>query len=136
MVRIMLETWKLARKYAPICSFRKPFNTKIPLILLMSVFFAKNQRFLAEIVPLLKVIVWDLCWRFFRFVFSFCEIKRCYLWKLKFRILKLKSGFGLLKIGRKLEKWQWRHNFPTWPHRQLFLRFLLILSILSTSLSN
>ena len=23
-------------------------------------------------------------------------------------------------MGRKLDKWQWRHNFPTWRHRQSF----------------
>ena len=35
-----------------------PFNTKNPLILLMSAYFlAKNQQFLAKIVPLLKAIV-------------------------------------------------------------------------------
>ena len=34
-----------------------PFSTKPLLILLMSAFFAKNQRFLAKIVPLLKAIM-------------------------------------------------------------------------------
>ena len=33
------------------------FSTNVLLILLMSAFFAKNQHFLAKIVPLLKVIV-------------------------------------------------------------------------------
>ena len=28
---------------------------------------------------------------------------------------------GLLQIGQKLAKWQWRHNFPTWRRRQVFL---------------
>ena len=27
---------------------------------------------------------------------------------------------GLLQIDRKLEIWQWRHNFLTWRHRQIF----------------
>ena len=56
-VRIMLETSNLARKYSHICSFR----TKALLIVLMSAFFAKNQRFLTKIVTLLKAIVWELC---------------------------------------------------------------------------
>ena len=34
-----------------------PFSAKAHLILVMSAFFAKNQRFLAKIVPLLKAIV-------------------------------------------------------------------------------
>ena len=41
----------------------------------MSAFFAKDQHFLVKIVPLLKAIVWDRCWKFFSFVFSFCKIK-------------------------------------------------------------
>ena len=28
----------------------------------------------------------------------------------------------LLQIGRKLEKFQWSHNFLTWHHRQIFWR--------------
>ena len=34
----------------------------------------------------------------------------------------------LLHIGRKLEKWQWRHNFPTWRYRQIFLTLLVSLT--------
>ena len=30
------------------------------------------------------------------------------------------SGSGLLQIGRKLKIWQWRHNFSTICHRQIF----------------
>ena len=60
--RIMLETWNLARKYTHMGSFRNiPFSTKTLLNLLMLAFFAKNQRFLAKIIPLLKTIVWELC---------------------------------------------------------------------------
>ena len=29
---------------------------------------------------------------------------------------------GLLQIGQKSEKWQWRHSFPTWRQRQIFWR--------------
>ena len=28
---------------------------------------------------------------------------------------------GLLQIDQKSKKWQWRHNFPTWRHCQMFL---------------
>ena len=38
-----------------------PFSTNSLLILLMSAFFAKNQHFMAKIVPLLKAVVWELC---------------------------------------------------------------------------
>ena len=37
-----------------------PFSTKAFLIVLISAFFAKNLRFLAKIVSLLKAIVWEL----------------------------------------------------------------------------
>ena len=54
----MLETSNLARKYTLIFSLRKyTFNTKAFLVLLISAFFATNQRFLAKIIPLLKAIV-------------------------------------------------------------------------------
>ena len=43
LVRIMLETWNLVRKYIHICSFRK--YTKALLSLLMSAFFGKNSIF-------------------------------------------------------------------------------------------
>ena len=28
------------------------------------------------------------------------------------------SVSGLLQVDHKSKKWQWRHNFPTWNHRQ------------------
>ena len=63
VVRIMLETWHLVRKYTLKCSFGKytfyyqgPFNFADVSILL-----TKNHHFLAKIVPLLKAIVWELC---------------------------------------------------------------------------
>ena len=39
---------------------------------------------------------------------------------------------GLLQIGRKLEKWQWRHKFQTWRHCQFFDIFWFLLSSLVT----
>ena len=49
----------------------------------MSVFlFAKNQYFLAKIVPLLKAIIWELCWRFFSS--AFCKINTYFKWKCKY----------------------------------------------------
>ena len=42
--------------------------------MLLSACFAKNQCFLAKIVPLLKAIVWELCKRLFGSVFSVCKI--------------------------------------------------------------
>ena len=51
---------------------------KILLTLLMSPFLAKKSAFLRKIVPLLKVIVWELCSRFFSSVFGLCKIKSCY----------------------------------------------------------
>ena len=42
---------------------------------------AKNQHFFGKIVPLLKAIVWKLCYRFFSSVF---KKKGYYLWKCNF----------------------------------------------------
>ena len=79
LFRIMLETSNLARKYTLIFSLRKyTFNTKAFLVLLISAFFATNQRFLAKIIPLLKAIVWELYYRFYSSVFSFCKMEGYY----------------------------------------------------------
>ena len=40
-------------------------------------------------------------------------------------------AFGLLQIGHKLEKWQRRHNFPTWHHRQFFLTLFPLSSLVT-----
>ena len=62
LVRIMLETSNLARKYTQLCSLENiPFSTKALLIAGVSIFFANNQHFLAKIVPLLEAIMWELC---------------------------------------------------------------------------
>ena len=62
--RIMLETLRItANTY--VVSENMPVSFKALLILLISAFFAKNQCFLAKIVPLLKAIVWELWQRFF-----------------------------------------------------------------------
>ena len=54
-------------------------------------------------------------------VFSFCKIKGYYYWKCKFYRLCVRNlASGFLQIDHKLEKWQWRHNLPTWRHRQIF----------------
>ena len=71
-VRIMLETSHLTREYTHVCSFIK--YTKGFLILLI-LFLCKKSAFLAKVVPLLKVIVQELCYRHFISVFSFCKIK-------------------------------------------------------------
>ena len=70
---------------------------------------------------LLKAIVWELCQRFFSSVFRFCKRKGYYYWKHIFcRLFVRNLASGLLQIGQKSKKWQWRHNFLTWRHRQLF----------------
>ena len=54
--------------------------------IMQNVYFilAKNQDFLRKIVPLLKTILWELCLRFFSFLFRFDKIKGNYWWKHKF----------------------------------------------------
>ena len=51
----------------------------------------------------------------------FCQMKGYFQWKCKFyRSCVWNPATELLQIGRKLEKWQWHHNFSTWYHRQFF----------------
>ena len=66
---------------------------------------------MAKIVPLFKA--WELWNKFFSYIFSFCKVKGYYYWKCKFYDLCVRDpASGLLQIGYKSEKWQWRHNFP------------------------
>ena len=59
---------------------------------------------------------------------SFCKIKGYCYWKHNFFWLYIQNlASGLLQIGQKSEKYQWRHNFPTWHHRQFFLTFFVSL---------
>ena len=89
----------------------------------MPAFFAKYQHFLAKIVALLKAVVWELRPVFFSSVFSFCKIKGGCYWKCKFyRLCVHNLASKLLQVCRKLEKWQWPHNFSTWRRRQVFWR--------------
>ena len=77
LIRIMLETWNLVHKFTHIFSFRK-YTFQYQGFLNfpdVSIYFAKNQHFLAKMVPLLKAIVWEPCEIFFSSVFSFCKIK-------------------------------------------------------------
>ena len=62
LVRIMLETSNVARKYTHLCSFRKyTFYYQAYLKFAdASIFLQKYHRFLAKIVPLLKAILWEL----------------------------------------------------------------------------
>ena len=79
-------------------------------------------------VPLPKTIVWELCQRFFSSVFSLCKTRGYYYWKLNFcRLCVWNPASGLLQIGQKSKKWQWRHNFPTWRHRRTFFDVVLFL---------
>ena len=81
LVRIMLETWNLIRKFTRTCTFRNyTFQYQGPLNFSdISIFFAKNKPFLAKLAPLLKAIVRELCKRFFSSVCGFCKIKS-YCW--------------------------------------------------------
>ena len=98
----------------------------------MLAFFAKNQHFVAKIVPLFKAIVWELCNKFFSYIFSFCKIKGYYYQKCKFYDLCVRDpASGLLQIGYKSEKWQWRHNFPKNSSNSFDLTVFLLTSLVS-----
>ena len=59
LVTIMLETSHLARKYTPICTFRKCTFWCLGLLNFadVSIFLQKNSVLLSKKVPLLKAIV-------------------------------------------------------------------------------
>ena len=79
---------------------------------------------MAKIVPLFKAILWELCNKFFSYIFSLCKIKGCYYWKCKFYNLCIRDpASGLLQIGYNSEKWQWRTTF------QKFINFFWPCSI-------
>ena len=100
LVIIMLETWNLVRMYTHIS-----FNTRNILILLMSASFGKNQHFVSKIVRLFKAIVWELCNKFFSYIFSFCKIKGYYYWKRKFYDLCVRDpAFGLMTMTSQLSE--------------------------------
>ena len=112
----MLKISNLARKYTPICSFRKyTFQCLGPLNFAdVSIFCEKLAFFLSKKGPLLKAIVWELCYRIFSYVSSFCKARGYYYWKHNFWRLCVRNPVsGLLQIGQKSEKWQWRLDFPT-----------------------
>ena len=86
---------------------------------MMPAFFLCKESafFLGKIVPLFRVIVWELCWRCFVLFFSFCKIDCC-CWKYRFyRSCIRNPASRRLKIDHKMEKRQWRDNFLTWRHR-------------------
>ena len=80
----------------------------------VSIFLPKISVFLPAKVLLLKAVVWELCLRVFSSVSSFCKTKGYYYWKHNFCWLCVpKPVSGLLQIGQKSEKCQWRIDFPT-----------------------
>ena len=102
LLRIMLETSNLARKYTHICSF-----TKYIFQYRGSPIFADVSIFLLEI----SVFWLELQQRFFSSVFGFCKINgiRYKINGKRYKFYKLyvwNPASGLLKIGGKLEKWQ------------------------------
>ena len=66
-----LEIWYVSTN-PYVVSEKIPCSIRVTSILLLPAFF------FVKIVPLLKAIPWELCWRSFSSVFSFCKIKRCF----------------------------------------------------------
>ena len=68
----------------------------------MSASFTIKQHFLSKNVPLLKAIVWELCYRVFSSVFSFCKAKGYYYWRHNVcSLCGQNQASGLLQIGTK-----------------------------------
>ena len=90
----------------------------------MLAFFAKNQHFVAKIVPLFKAIVWELCNKFFSYIFSFCKIKGCYYWKCKFYNLCVRdTASGLLQISYKNDNDVTTFRKFFWPYSISLVKF-------------
>ena len=54
---------------------------------------------------------------------------------MKYKVYRLhvrNPASELLQIGHKFEKWEWRHSFLTWRHRQFFHVILFLLLSLVT----
>ena len=117
----------LACKYTSICRFRKyTYWCLAPLNFAYVSIFCKK-------LALLKAIVWELCYKLFSSVFSFCKTKGYYYCKHNFcRLLVRNPASGLLQISQKSKKWQWRQNFPTRSTSNFFDVVLFLLSILVT----
>ena len=47
--------------------------------------------------------------------------------KIFYRLCVRNPASGLLQIGCKFKKWQWRHNFLPWRHRYFFWLYLVSL---------
>ena len=98
LVKIMLETWYLARKYTHICSFRKyTFGTNALLILLIATFLCKKSMFFGQNSAFTQSNSVSCVRDFLVLFFSFCKINGYY---------------------------KWEYNFSTWHDRQIFLTML------------
>ena len=88
-------------------------------------FFEQKNTFtkINSVRAVLEIFVRDL------WFFIFCKTKGCYYWKHNFcRLCVRNPAPGLLQIGLKSEKWQWRHNFLTWRQRQYFLTLFCLVT--------
>ena len=82
LVRIMLETSNLGRKYTHIHTYvvaeNIPFSTNVLLILLMSVFFCKKISIFGENSTFTQSNIMRAVLEIFSSFFSFCKIKGYY----------------------------------------------------------
>ena len=90
-------------------------------------FLATNQRFLAKIVPLLKKIVWELCYRCFSSVFSFCKAKGYCLRKYNYA-----SGIWLLCFSKLAVNWKNNNDVKIFQHELSSNFFDVVLFLLSS----
>ena len=86
---------------------------------MLTIFCKKCQRFLTKIVPLLKPIVRELCYRFFSSVFSFCKIGYS-KWKLSFT--DYTSGIWFLDCSKLPVTWK-NSNYVTIFWQDVIVKF-------------
>ena len=95
----------------------------------MSAFFCTKSAFLAKVAPLLKVIMWALCYRFFTSVFSFCKIKEI---NENLSITYYASGIRLLDCSKLTMNWKNGNNVTAHQHDVIVKLFDITLFFLSS----
>ena len=106
LARSMLGTWNLVNKYTH--NYVSENYQGLLNFANISIFLQGNLPFLAKIISFVLNSV------------------------LFFRPCVRNPSSRLLQISHKSEKWQRRHNLPTWRHHQFFFVTMFLLSSLGT----
>ena len=119
--RVMLEIWYVSTHS---CSFRKhTFQYHGPLNFAVVSIFANNQHFLAKMVPLLKAIVWQICYKFLVLFSAFARLKITFNENLSFT--EYASGIRLLGCSKLVTNQKNDNDVKTCRH-DVIINFLTL----------